>query len=195
MPYTNAWSNVIPAGTILARQLDDHIRQVRLDVAERMADLVEDWTADPVVPKEIWKGAVTGKKLIVPAAFGMIDTNAALDVIENGAGIQNSASQFVIPLPLPLGVTVTLVELLADRRSNASITWDLYVKSFSGAAAVSQASVLHNIAGDVISATGVLALVTDADSWMYVLVNTSGAAKDIYAARVTYNTPDARNTI
>ena len=50
MPFTNAWSDVIPAGSAAANTIDDQIRQLRLDIHERMDSLIDDWTADPLVP-------------------------------------------------------------------------------------------------------------------------------------------------
>jgi len=50
MAHSNAWSNVIPAGGDAANTADDAIRQLRLDIQERMDEVVDDWTADPVVP-------------------------------------------------------------------------------------------------------------------------------------------------
>lgn len=50
MPYTNAWSDNTPLGTLAANQIDESIRQLRLDIHERMNMIVVDWEADPVVP-------------------------------------------------------------------------------------------------------------------------------------------------
>ncbi len=50
MAHTNVWSNVIPAGSDALNTADDQIRQLRLDIQERMDEVVDDWTADPVVP-------------------------------------------------------------------------------------------------------------------------------------------------
>lgn len=50
MPYTNPWSDIIPAGTDPANTIDDQIRQLRLDIHDRMDHVVADWTDDPVVP-------------------------------------------------------------------------------------------------------------------------------------------------
>lgn len=49
MAFTNVWSNIIPAGSDPANTADDEIRQLRLDVDERMDTLVGDWSADPIV--------------------------------------------------------------------------------------------------------------------------------------------------
>lgn len=50
MPYTNPWSDTDPPGSQAANTIDDELRQLRLDIHERMDDIVADWTADPVVP-------------------------------------------------------------------------------------------------------------------------------------------------
>lgn len=50
MPYTNVWSDTIPLGSASANTIDEAVRQVRLDVHERMQGVVQDWEADPVVP-------------------------------------------------------------------------------------------------------------------------------------------------
>lgn len=51
MAYTNAWSNAIPAGSVAANFIDDHIRQLRLDIDERLATIVNDIDADPLTLK------------------------------------------------------------------------------------------------------------------------------------------------
>lgn len=50
MPYTNPWSDTDPPGSQAADTIDDELRQLRLDIHERMDNIVEDWEADPVVP-------------------------------------------------------------------------------------------------------------------------------------------------
>lgn len=49
MPHTNPWSDTDPPGSQAANTIDDEIRQLRLDIHERMDDIVVDWTADPIV--------------------------------------------------------------------------------------------------------------------------------------------------
>ena len=60
MAYSNSWSNIIPVSSDPLNTADDQLRRVRLDVQERMDDLVDDWTADPVVLSDIDVGIVTG---------------------------------------------------------------------------------------------------------------------------------------
>lgn len=53
MPYTNPWSNIIPAGGDIAGPgatgISAQLRRLKLDIEERMSNLVVDWQADPVV--------------------------------------------------------------------------------------------------------------------------------------------------
>jgi len=49
MPYTNPWIDSIPLGSQNANTADDEFRKIKLDIHERMDDIVVDWTADPIV--------------------------------------------------------------------------------------------------------------------------------------------------
>lgn len=49
MPYTNVWTDTDPPGAQAANTIDDELRQLRLDIHERMDDVVVNWLADPVV--------------------------------------------------------------------------------------------------------------------------------------------------
>lgn len=49
MPYTRPWSDSTPPGSRNANEIDDAIREFKVDVHERMDDIVVDWTSDPIV--------------------------------------------------------------------------------------------------------------------------------------------------
>ena len=52
MAYTNSgWPTNIPAGSDPLNTADDQLRRLRLDLKERLNDLVDDITTDPVVVK------------------------------------------------------------------------------------------------------------------------------------------------
>jgi hypothetical protein len=51
MPYTNTWDDTRIPGSTLAKLIDEEFRRVRLDIHQRMDDIVEDWLVDPVVLK------------------------------------------------------------------------------------------------------------------------------------------------
>src|SRR5688572_18597369 len=71
MAYTNTWAEDIPAGTEQAKTIDNHIRQARLDVGERLASVFEDLDADPMVLKSsaFPAGGAAGKLNIFGSAF------------------------------------------------------------------------------------------------------------------------------
>lgn len=46
--YTRAWDDAAYPGTTQAKLIDDKARELRVDIHERMDDIVKDWTADPV---------------------------------------------------------------------------------------------------------------------------------------------------
>ncbi len=50
MPYTNSgWPTNIPAGTDALNTADDQLRRMRLDLLERLNDIISDITVDPVI--------------------------------------------------------------------------------------------------------------------------------------------------
>ena len=60
MAHTNPWSNVVPAGSDALNTADDQIRRLRLDIQERMDEVVDDWTTDPVVPQKLDVSRIDG---------------------------------------------------------------------------------------------------------------------------------------
>ncbi|KKK63500.1 hypothetical protein LCGC14_2993660 [marine sediment metagenome] len=60
MAYSNSWSNIIPVSSDPLNTTDDQLRRLRLDVQERMDDLVDDWTTDPVVPQKLDVSRIDG---------------------------------------------------------------------------------------------------------------------------------------
>ena len=70
MAYTNTWSATIPLGSVNANLADDHIRQTRLDIQDRMqgpADnsvvgVIGDWSngTEIVVPRYFSHGEQSG---------------------------------------------------------------------------------------------------------------------------------------
>jgi hypothetical protein len=69
MPYTNAVIDPTkPADTDLASMGDDEIRQLKLDLKERLESFFEDVDADPLVAKD---GAITFPEMIENLAVGL----------------------------------------------------------------------------------------------------------------------------
>src|SRR6476620_10194348 len=170
MPHTNPWDTTSPPGTELAKNIDDHLRRLRLDITERLADIVDDPYADPLVLKNQFTGQKTGKQMVIP--FSDFTCSTTGKEIIYGHGVLNGFSDCLVilaPIKLPPGVTITKVEMLMDVGDCTSINWWLYTRNFAAggsrpssqtanviAAAVNQAG-----AGVKLTDTGALAMVVD----------------------------------
>lgn len=67
MAYTNAWTTTNPQGSALASTADDEIRKLRLDMEERITDLLDvvSFSADPLV----------ASRLTIPDALSTTETH------------------------------------------------------------------------------------------------------------------------
>ena len=130
MAYSNSWSNIIPVSSDPLNTADDQLRRVRLDVQERMDDIVEDWTADPVVPKAVADAATRWRHW----SEGVIDRGTdeysnftARVLISPTISLQIG---WYAPLPLIVGRTLTSV-IARVNRVNSSATITLQVVKLS----------------------------------------------------------------
>jgi hypothetical protein len=111
MAFTNPWSNIIPAGGDPANTTDDEIRQLRVDIDERMDTIVGDWSADPIV-------TLTGIRKTVHWADGVFDPLGSDTLTEGykvfGVGLHPIATSTTlvwrINLKLPVGATLQVVD-------------------------------------------------------------------------------------
>ena len=71
MAYTNSgWPTNIPAGSDNLNTADDQLRRLRLDLKERLNDIVDDFTTDPVVPKKLAISRIDGTPQVAKAWTG-----------------------------------------------------------------------------------------------------------------------------
>ncbi len=63
MAYTNTWDENVPTDNDLANTIDDLFRTLKLDLRERLNVIFEDFSADPVVPKQSAYGAKDDKRI------------------------------------------------------------------------------------------------------------------------------------
>ncbi len=112
MAFTNVWSNIIPAGSDPANTADDELRQLRLDINERMDQLVEDWTADPLL-------TLTGIRRTVywtDGAFQIFGTGTTLSEGYSNSSLKmhpaalTDTINWVIRMNVPVGATLQRVE-------------------------------------------------------------------------------------
>jgi hypothetical protein len=205
MPYTNPWSVVIPAGGVQAKLIDDHIRQLRLDLGERFLDtLFTDMALDPLVLKDAVKGKKVDKKLIIPFS----------DFIKGSLGKEFLFDQYkltaftdtvplICPIQLPPGVTLKRIEFMNDRVDAGSVIFDLRKRDFGAGFPNNDNALVATVTnngpvGVVVSAPADFAEVIDANHFYWVVVDATGTAGNsfqIMGIRLTYDAPDSLSTI
>lgn len=200
MTYSNNWSDTRPLGSAQAHTADDEIRDLRLDIHERMDELVEDWTADPVVAKQSAYGTKEGKTLIVHGSAFVIEPSEvnSFNYADSGtSSVSNVAQPMRAWVPLPNGVTITKIEWLVTNGDTAAISLVFGSLEFVQALTVEVLSSLSTTESGVgIVDSGEIGLAVGADKCYFLKADKSGgAAFGINAVRITYDTPDARNTI
>ena len=202
MPHTNAWNVTDPPGNEQAKNIDNHIRKLRVDIADRMGDIVTDWTADPVKIKSSGIDQVVDKIRVISFADFKTTTIGKEAVYTSGRLYAfTDTDGLYCDIDIPVGCIITKVEVLADVGDATNITWTLYNRSFAAGgarpASVSAENVLATLttAGSGVKnmASGVLAI-TITDAFLYYLgVEAGGAAGnsfDLFGARITYTMPD-----
>ena len=206
MPHTNPWNVTDPPGTELAKNIDNSIRKLRVDIGDRFADFMVDVSADPVVLKPEYRGNVIGKQKLISFAAFNCDTSGKEAEYRAGylLAFTDTGGMFA-DCDIPVGCTITKVEVLVDVGDAASAEFDLYSRPFAAgagrpsslAAQVSLAHISTAAGGTALMTTGVLAVVVAAGNIYYIGIEGIGAAGnsfDIFGARITYDTPDNRNT-
>lgn len=191
MPYTDTWTDNRPPGSEAARNIDDEIRLLRAQIHERMDTLVEDWTADPIVPKAPGSGADTTR--IIPFASFLNDLHSRENDIDyDGFLFGFVGSVYIAPLGpfIPAGKTVTKIEWLVDRNTASDISLAIRHRAFSTVGAANTDNVIsHSGAGPQIVSSGAISIVLDTDSYFYLAVVGNGAGGNsfkIFAARITF---------
>lgn len=205
MPHTNPWNVTDPPGSELGKNIDDHIRKLRVDIGDRFADIMVDVMADPVDLTPPYKGNVIGKKMIIPFSAFNSDTDDK-EANYDAYRLQYFTDTHILTAPVILspGCTITLVEVLLNKLDATSVDWDLFMIPFvAGGTDDQHVSLFHKneaAAGRIISSSGLPALaVAISNAAMYYIgvdaIGPAGYGSILYGARVTYDTPDCRNTI
>lgn len=217
MPFTNLWSKVIPAGPTQAKLIDDHIRQLRLDLEERLqvlfaASVVGDpdhpqpisFLRDPLVLTNAIIGKKLDKKMIIPfSSFVKEPLGKEIDYAPGGRllGFTDSAPIFA-SIILPPGVTLKRVELMNDRVDAGSVTMNVRRRPFMTGGVHDNSTVIATVNnalnGIVISAPPDFAEVIADDQMYFIEIEAAGSAGNgfsLMGARLTYDTPSALMTL
>lgn len=195
MAYTRVWSEAIPAGTDAASSIDDSVRALRLDIRERMTDLVNSWSADPVVAQDKITGKAASKQLIIaPYAF---DTGGAYSVPPDDKKLWIGTANARCSVEIPAGCTITAVDVLIDNNPG-NVTINFKRVTYDAAETVTTlATVVSASTGVVIRAlagAGLPHLVLTNNRYLIECIPVGGTSMGIHGARITYDTPDSRFT-
>jgi hypothetical protein len=139
--YTNPWSNTIPSGNTPANQIDDHIRQVRFDVAQRLGEIFVDFAASPLVFRDFILGKATGKKMLIPPhAF----IGADLDPVAFGddSVATTEVTTLYAPVILPPGAVITQIRAAVKRGATGVLNFALLSHTFNTAVTLAVESII-----------------------------------------------------
>lgn len=191
MPYTNPWDVTRPPGTTPARNIDDEIRALRLDIEERLEDiLVKDFSEDPLELQDEFEGKFEDK--VVLLAHTAFNGSNTIDWNIDGY-LRFGATAVSAPIVLAPTAVIKKVELLVFRALSGTGTLRLRSREFS--AGDSTTVHLTTTLGFSVGAFGIGEIsgeVTIASNRMYMveLASSQANAFRIYGARITYDTPN-----
>ena len=118
MSYTRNWSNAVPPGSRLAKEIDDAAREFRVDVHERLLTLLEasiDFDTDPWRLRADRIGPVAGNLVTRKLVFGpniLRPQNETDDVQFLGNQVISDAlgTSMYATVPIPVGYKIKLFE-------------------------------------------------------------------------------------
>lgn len=191
MAFTDPWVVTDPPGTELAKNIDNEIRKLRLQIQERFnSKILVDFAADPIVVKpEILGNAF--KSFVIPG----FSFQNFVSITSNGVGV-NNAGVFA-SLILPPGVLITKVEFFYNSPSAVSSTGKLQTQFLTpGATGITLiTSATSALAGDQLIATAPFGhTVVDSERLHLEFAPVFGTVT-LFSARVTYSCQDNRFTL
>lgn len=125
MTYTRPWSDSVPLGTLDADEIDDAMRDFRLDIHERCNTIMGadgDFANDPAIPYSMTTmhasitalntatGAVTTGERMIPWYEGkIIATAGTVTQTQQYVDLTGASASLtlLVPMTLPVGVTLT----------------------------------------------------------------------------------------
>jgi hypothetical protein len=197
MPYSSVWNVTDPAGSVAAKNIDDHIRKLRLQLQERFEDaLVVSAAADPWVLKPTVSGTQVDLYRLIPFAAFLNNLEAKENNISIGGQMDgfSGAGPWIAPVDIPPGCVITLVEYLVDKHDTSGVTCELKSRVFGNApaAAVSHSNILCADLGAKVYPSAALNLTIDAGRYYFLCLQGGGVGGNsfnIFGARIKFNRP------
>ena len=191
MAHTNSgWPTNIPAGSDALNTADDQLRRLRLDTKERMNDIVDDWTADPIVRKTLDVSRIVGDPdlavVYTNAAFSLPSgATTIIDFVAETLDTGNPTTEFHSNSVNPSRLTITTA---AYYRITASI-------QVTSSTNKDSASFHLKKNGVTIASTRTLFDGVDFTNQMFVTYIDLAAATDYYEISVFQDSSDAWATL
>lgn len=192
MPHP-VWDETQPLGSADSDTIDEIFRDLKIQIHERMDDIVVDWTADPVV----LKSGGGANKLAQPLVIGGHELNTQTGqpflitdrYKETGDGVSGYSATIVIPLVRKM--IITKVEALVQLNGATSLDISLRRTNIADPSIDDIISTVTHTAGGITLVTVFNGIVYfQGYNWFRVKFGTSGVTSGIYrvyAVRVTYD--------
>ncbi|PIQ16431.1 MAG: hypothetical protein COW67_03015 [Flavobacteriales bacterium CG18_big_fil_WC_8_21_14_2_50_32_9] len=192
MPFTRVWNNTTPAGTRAAKEIDDAIREFKVDVFERLSQLFVDLDVDPIelVPK--FGPKATDRVIVIgPQSINSFNDEDDVTYRDNYFEGDPAGETARMRITLPVGYTLKLFEASVDKNLGTSVTADLKVVNINS-------GLVTSLSGPLVRSVGSIGLVTSAplshviQNNEYLMAFFSGTNRyRIYGVRLTYDVPVA----
>lgn len=207
MAYTRVWVNNTPPGAQAANTADDEIRNLRVDVEERMSTIVTGWStgapSDPIVAKPEILGNATKNRffhhsIFTPDSYFEISSNLN-SITRTSLYAQNNLAGTVTltgTIDIPIGATITDTQFLVNRNGGSNITCRLLYNNFSTTPATT-------VVGSAVTAANGITNIVLSSGLPHVVATTRIYFADValltnsrlYGMLVQYSIPDCRNTL
>lgn len=200
MPYTRAWNNATPPGTRAAKEIDDAIREFKVDVDERLETLIDPTTTiddDPLVLKPGITGTVTGRKMVYPPYLVQpINDDDDVSYADGYFQGDNNTGHLTayMPITIPVGYVITLFEFYADKIAGASVTGRLLSRLLAtgGAGTLDSGDIVRSAAGVGVASSAALShTVLDTEACFVKFTGVNGSRYRIYGVVITYDKADS----
>lgn len=190
MSYSNGWSISTPTDPSAAKLLGADIRQLRLDLEERMeTNLVVDWAADPIVLQDL----VIGKRLGIRVVQAFMDIVPAVTA-DPGTGHVSLANgiTYGIPVRVPVGCTILSMECMASVTTGTLTISLMRRQQVSSAPGASTVFSFTNVGpGLVNSISGAISHTIDAAYYYWVTLFHNAAACTFNALAFNISRPSS----
>jgi hypothetical protein len=200
---------LIPTGAITADTIEDHIRILREDIFERMNDIVEDWTADPIELKASEATfALTDAHWRLPAGLAHIWGNVGdafgINYLQSGViGTEppGNGAECELHFVMPAGVTIKNVNptflrtdsgntFVMELRRSPKTTPTTYATLASYTATIAQPGWQIDVAVPLVTPETVSA---DNVYFLWFWFTGTNAQMLVHSFNIVYDSPSASN--